>query len=66
MKRFFRQVGKIAGVCGGIGKYFEIDPTVIRILFIILFFTTYVPIVIIYLVIWAVSNKFDDAEIIED
>ena len=29
---------KIAGVCGGIGEYFEIDPVLIRVLFLILFF----------------------------
>lgn len=26
----------IAGVCGGIGEYFEVDPTIIRIIFVIL------------------------------
>jgi phage shock protein C len=29
---------KLLGVCGGLGEYFDIDPTVIRILFIIAFF----------------------------
>jgi len=26
---------KIAGVCGGLGDYFNIDPTLVRILFLI-------------------------------
>ena len=26
---------KIAGVCGGIGEYFDIDPTLIRLIWII-------------------------------
>lgn len=26
----------IAGVCGGMGEYFELDPTIIRIIFVIL------------------------------
>lgn len=26
---------KICGVCGGIGEYFGIDPTLIRVLFVI-------------------------------
>lgn len=26
----------VAGVCGGIGEYFDVDPTIIRIIFIIL------------------------------
>ena len=29
---------KILGVCGGLGNYFDIDPTVIRIAFLIAFF----------------------------
>jgi phage shock protein C len=29
---------KIAGVCGGIGQYFDIDSTIIRLLFVILVF----------------------------
>jgi phage shock protein C len=27
---------KIAGVCGGLGDYLNIDPTIVRILFILL------------------------------
>lgn len=27
--------GKLAGVCSGIGNYFDIDPVIIRILFIL-------------------------------
>lgn len=26
---------KICGVCGGIGEYFSVDPTLIRVLFVI-------------------------------
>lgn len=29
---------KIFGVCSGLGNYFEVDPTVIRIAFLLLFF----------------------------
>ena len=25
---------KIAGVCGGLGEYFDIDPTLVRVLFV--------------------------------
>jgi phage shock protein C len=31
---------KIAGVCGGIAEYFEIDPTVVRLGWVILTLTT--------------------------
>lgn len=29
---------KIAGVCGGIAEYFGVDPTVIRLLWLVAFF----------------------------
>lgn len=37
-KRLFRsnRDRMIAGVCGGIGEYLNIDPTIIRLLFVIL------------------------------
>ena len=28
----------IGGVCGGLGRYFEIDPTIVRLLFALIFF----------------------------
>ncbi|MBU8934090.1 MAG: PspC domain-containing protein [candidate division Zixibacteria bacterium] len=33
-KKLYRSVTdrKIAGVCGGFGSYFEIDPTIVRLL----------------------------------
>lgn len=36
-KKIYRSVldRKIAGVCGGIGEYFDVDPTIIRILWIV-------------------------------
>lgn len=29
---------KICGVCGGIAEYFNIDPTVVRLIWVVLFF----------------------------
>lgn len=29
---------KLCGVCGGLGEYFEIDPTVVRLLWVIFTF----------------------------
>jgi phage shock protein PspC (stress-responsive transcriptional regulator) len=44
---------KIAGVCGGIGEYFEIDPVLIRVLFLILFFGLGGGL-IIYIICWII------------
>ena len=36
-KRLIRQNKMILGVCGGLGSYFNIDPTIVRILFVLAF-----------------------------
>ena len=33
-KRLTRTEGKIAGVCGGLGKYFDMDPVIFRAIFL--------------------------------
>ncbi len=33
-KRLVKKDKKIFGVCSGLGEYFEIDPTIVRILFL--------------------------------
>lgn len=43
----------IAGVCGGIGEYFNIDPTIVRLLFV-LFLFAFLSTLIVYLVMWLV------------
>jgi phage shock protein C len=45
---------KIAGVCGGIAKYFDVDPTIVRVLFVALFFCPVMPAIIPYIVCWIV------------
>ncbi|MEG2987893.1 MAG: PspC domain-containing protein [Oscillospiraceae bacterium] len=40
-KKLYRTEGpyaKLAGVCGGIAEYFGIDPTMVRLLWVVLFF----------------------------
>ena len=41
---------KIAGICGGLGKYFNIDPTIVRVIFILMLLPGVLP----YLVLWVV------------
>jgi phage shock protein C len=55
MKRLFRseQNKKIAGVCSGIGEFFDIDPTLVRLVFIFLGLATgLIPFVIGYVIAW--------------
>lgn len=39
----------ICGVCGGIGKYFKIDPTIIRLIWVILSFCSVGSGIIVYI-----------------
>ncbi len=43
---------KIAGVCAGIANYFDIDPTLVRVVFIILGLPGGAPGILLYLVLW--------------
>jgi phage shock protein C len=54
-KRLYRsrEDKMIAGVCGGLGDYFGIDPVIIRIIFIILFLSVGSGI-LIYLLAWII------------
>ena len=45
---------QIAGICGGLGEYLNIDPTVMRILFVAGFFLTGSLMFWAYLVLWIV------------
>ncbi len=40
----------IAGVCAGLGDYFGIDPTIIRLLTVLAFFTGFHGIVLVYII----------------
>lgn len=46
----------IAGVCGGIGEYFEVDPVFVRILTVLLVFATGFALVA-YIVAWIIMPK---------
>ena len=57
MKRMYRSKKdrKIAGICGGLGEYFDVDSTLVRLIFVLLLFTTgFAPIIITYLIGWII------------
>lgn len=50
--------GMIAGVCGGIADYFNMDATVVRILYVLLsVLSAAFPGTIVYLILWLVIPK---------
>jgi len=57
-KRFYRSTTdrKIAGVAGGLADYFDIDPLLVRLIFVILAFAGGGG-VLIYLILWIVTPE---------
>jgi phage shock protein C len=44
----------VAGVCGGLAKYFNVDPTVIRLVFVVLALAGG-PGLLLYLILWIIT-----------
>ena len=57
MKKLYRSRTnkKIAGICGGLGEYLEIDPTVIRLITVIIAVVTgFFPLILGYIIAWCI------------
>jgi phage shock protein C len=57
MKRIYRsqENKKIAGIMGGLGELFDIDPTLLRLLFVFIGLATgVIPLIVAYLVGWII------------
>jgi phage shock protein PspC (stress-responsive transcriptional regulator) len=48
---------QIAGVCGGLAEYFELDPTVVRVAYVLLSIFTAFAGLLVYVVLWAVIPR---------
>ena len=55
-KRLYRSSTerKIAGVCGGLAEYFDIDPVIMRLIFVFLLLLGIGPIILVYIIFWIV------------
>lgn len=61
MKKLYRSSNRIlAGVCGGIAEYFDIDPTLIRVVFTVLsLFSAAFPGLFLYLFLMILMPNYD-------
>ena len=60
MRRYYRSRDdrRIAGVCGGLGKLMNVDPTLIRLGFLVLMIATgIVPLLVGYVAAWIVAPE---------
>lgn len=54
--RLDKRQGKIAGVCGGIANYMNVDPLIVRIVFTVGAIAGFGSFILIYLLIWLLAN----------
>lgn len=61
MKKLHRSSNRIlAGVCGGVAEYFGVDPTVIRIAYVVLsLFTVAFPGLLLYIIMMVLMPNHD-------
>ena len=71
-KKLYRSEKKkiIGGVCGGLAEYFDIDPSIVRIVFALAFFTEGFGL-LLYIILWIIlptssSIEKESGEIIEE
>jgi phage shock protein PspC (stress-responsive transcriptional regulator) len=61
MKRLYRSKTekKFGGICGGLGEYLDLDPTIIRLVILVLIFVSgIIPGIIGYLIaMWIIPEK---------
>lgn len=55
-KKLFRSANNriLAGVCGGVGEYLDIDPTVVRVVYVLLSLLTAFTGLLVYIVLWLI------------
>ena len=64
MKKLYRSSNRIlAGVCGGIAEYFDVDPTLIRVVYVFLsIFSVGFLGVLLYIILMVLMPNYDQIE----
>ncbi|MBQ8452597.1 MAG: PspC domain-containing protein [Prevotella sp.] len=47
----------IAGVCGGLANYFDADPTIVRLIYVLLTFFTVFSGILLYPLLWIIMPE---------
>ena len=64
MKKLYRSSNRIlAGVCGGIAEYFDVDPTLIRVVYVFLsIFSAGFPGLLLYIILMVLMPNYNQIE----
>ena len=62
-RRFYRsrRDSKLGGVCGGLAAYFDVDPPLVRVAWVVLTIASIGVGVLAYLILWLVAPLEDEA-----
>lgn len=52
----------VGGVCAGLGKYLGVDPTVVRLVFVLTLFLTFTTSALVYFAFWLIIPEEPDAQ----
>lgn len=55
----------LAGVCGGLGKYLGVDPTIVRLVFVLSIFLTFSTSLLLYIVFWLIMPEEPSVDVID-
>ncbi|NTW92979.1 MAG: PspC domain-containing protein [Methanoregulaceae archaeon] len=68
MKELFRSRNNkmLCGICGGLGEYFDIDPTIIRLALVVVTLVSLGFGIIIYLAAWVIIPQCPEESMQED
>ena len=61
MKRLYRSKNErmLGGVCGGLGEHLDVDPTVIRLIWVIVTVLSFGTGIIVYILAWIIIPEED-------
>jgi phage shock protein PspC (stress-responsive transcriptional regulator) len=64
MKRLYRSKTRrmLGGICGGLGDYLDVDPTVIRLVWVVLTIFTWGIWFLIYVIAWVLVPEEETSE----
>ena len=52
----------IAGICGGLAEYFEVDPTVVRVVYVLVSILSIAfPGILVYIILWIVIPEKEES-----
>jgi phage shock protein PspC (stress-responsive transcriptional regulator) len=63
MKRLYRSKKErmLGGICGGLGEHLDVDPTVIRLLWVVITLISLGTGILVYLIAWVIIPDEDTA-----